>query len=162
MYDVDMLYEGAASGNPKDIPFQYFLLSKSSLLNAPHLFADGSPLLLLTIILKDSSTVSSLLAHSSISFEERIMATATGLLQDLDREESGTGFVAAFSQLQEQFKNTWSSASVSDYLGYGLEGTYITVADKPAPMFCAGQAEGHVERERRKERREEMRKKRLQ
>jgi hypothetical protein len=56
------------TGSPKDINFHYLLLRRTSLLHAPHLFANNSPLLLLILSLQHPSAVKNLLESVGMIF----------------------------------------------------------------------------------------------
>jgi hypothetical protein len=60
------------TGPPKDIHFRYILLRKAHIKNAPHLFANKSPLLLFVIVLQHPGTVETFLKRAGFVFDQLI------------------------------------------------------------------------------------------
>jgi len=147
-----MLLAGALPGHSKDIDFRYFLLRKTMLMHAPHLFANDSALFLLTCVLQKPATVASLLEHAGLNLKEGINIKVARLLQDLETKRQGAGYTTVYGELQEQLQNMWESSEVAYYAGYYKAGTYSSVANKPlAELPNWGKEESFHRKDRRME-----------
>jgi hypothetical protein len=92
------------TGPPKDINFQYFTLRRTSLLHAPYLLANNSPLLLLVLSLQHSFAVKNLLESVGVIFTDDMATVSAKLLADLKEQHDGMGFTQAFEELCKVLK----------------------------------------------------------
>ncbi|KAI4633014.1 hypothetical protein J4E81_000166 [Alternaria sp. BMP 2799] len=120
--DADMLLTGPAT----EISFRYFYLHRWTLTNAPHLFEDDSPLLLLALVFQKAGTVETLLAVAGAKVTEKEMDDTTARSMGLYQQRSGIiGWAQAFEDLREAMRGRWHSNVVADYKGYGKPGSYM-------------------------------------
>lgn len=130
--DADILLTGPAT----DISFRCFFLHRWSLINAPHLFEDGSPLLLLALVFQKAGTVETLLAVAGAKFTEKQMDDTIARSMGLYQQTSGkVGWAQAFEDLRETMRGRWRSNVVTEYKGYGKPGSYRHASfKKKAPV----------------------------
>ena len=92
------------TGPPENIHFRYLLLRKAQIMNAPHLFAKNSPLLLLATVLQHPRTVETFLKRAGFVFDQPIGVLVTTLLQELETKDGGAGFATVFAELQQEIE----------------------------------------------------------
>jgi hypothetical protein len=124
--DVDMLL----TAEPKDIDFRYFFLRKSSIEHAPHLFIDGSPLLILAPALQNADDVQDSLERSGVDIVLAVNQLVTQLLQDIELKHGGTGSATTFKDLQKTMMGRFSEADVAKYKGYDDADAYHNVSGR--------------------------------
>jgi hypothetical protein len=118
------------TAEPKDIDFRYFLLRKSSIEHAPHLFIDGSPLLVLAPALQNADDVQDSLERPGVDIVLTVTQLFAQLLQDMELKQDGTGYATTFKDLQRTMVGRFSETDVAKYKGYHGADAYYNVSGK--------------------------------
>jgi hypothetical protein len=118
-------------GPIKDIDFRYFLFHRTSFMNAPHLFVDGSPLLLFAAMFQEPATIESLLDIYGVTLMSDIKTLAAQLLLDIELSHGGTGYTTTLEDLRQTMKSRLDSlTNVKYYKGYNDAASYRAVSVK--------------------------------
>jgi hypothetical protein len=118
------------TAEPKDIDFRYFLLRKSPIEHVPHLFIDGSPLLVLAPALQNADDVQDSLERPGVDIVLTVIQLFAQLLQDMELKHDGTGYATTFKDLQKTMVGRFSEMDVAKYKGYHGADAYHNVSGK--------------------------------
>lgn len=116
--DVDAETDMLLTGPREDISYKYFKLRRLTLMYAPHVFENDSPVLLLVLALQTTKTVTNLLEHAGVVLHEDLDVRAARLLDSYQRKHGGTRWAEAFDGIRETMKGRWNSRNIGDYKGH--------------------------------------------
>ncbi|KAF1843246.1 uncharacterized protein K460DRAFT_432825 [Cucurbitaria berberidis CBS 394.84] len=128
--DANMLLIGPR----EDITYKYFYFRRHTMMYAPHLLENDSPLLLVALAFQPSETVKNLLEHSGVMLQESLDNRAARLLEEYQGRHGGTGWAQAFDELRETMKGRWHSTLAQDYKGYNSPTSYLRSALAEPPL----------------------------